>query len=165
MTRILRAVFSAIVVIVAGLSVVGDDSRAQTVSNSTYAAVPPFVGGTTSLPNVLFMLDNSGSMDDRACKDPTPCGVLADGTPATTNDFTPTTKYSGYFDSLGCYDYITLNGNNRFEKQSTTTKATLNATCGTAYWDGNLLNWISFRRFDAAKLAMIGGDCVVARAA
>jgi type IV pilus assembly protein PilY1 len=152
--------FSSAVVIVVGLSVVGDNTRAQTVTNSTYAAVPPFVGGTNSIPNVLFLLDNSGSMDDRACKDPSPCGVLADGTPATTNDFTPTTKYSGYFNQLKCYDYDGTN--RRFTEAST--KAALIDTCGGSRWDGNLLNWISFRRFDAAKLAMIGGDCVVARA-
>jgi type IV pilus assembly protein PilY1 len=165
MTRTIRAIFSVMVVIVASLSVVGDDSRAQTVTNATYAAVPPFVGGTNSTPNVLFLLDNSGSMDDRACRNVAGnvCGVLANGDLATTNDFTPTTKYSGYFDSLGCYDYEVSGTTERFHKASA--KATLNATCGTTYWDGNLLNWISFRRFDAAKLAMIGGDCVVARAA
>ena len=64
---------------------------------------------------------------------------------------------------MGCYEYETVGTTERFHKVSA--KATLAATCGTDYWDGNLLNWISFRRFDAAKLAMIGGDCVVARAA
>ncbi|MBH0197102.1 MAG: hypothetical protein HP494_16305, partial [Nitrospira sp.] len=76
--------------------------------------------------------------------------------------FTNTTNYSGYFEPLRCYTYD--NGaDKRFEPA--TAKASLNTACSNTEWDGNFLNWATFRRFDALKKSMIGGDCFVARAA
>jgi type IV pilus assembly protein PilY1 len=47
----------------------------------------------------------------------------------------------------------------RFESGSTNTvKTALNTACGTFEWDGNFLNWASFRRFDAVKKAISGGN-------
>jgi type IV pilus assembly protein PilY1 len=125
-----------------------------------YYAVPPFVTDQV-VPNILLLLDNSGSMADRAC-DPTWCGVLAGGgtTPVNRN-FVETTTYSGFFDPMSCYTYDATN--TRFDYSST--KATLSANCGGSEWDGNFINWAGFRRFDALKKAMSGGDCVVTRAA
>src|SRR5688572_7242127 len=136
----------------------GGAVQAQTMDQ--YYAVPPFVNDQVA-PNIILLLDNSGSMDARAC-DPTWCGVLAGGgtTPVNQN-FVATTSYSGYFNSLSCYTYDA--GNTRFDIAAT--KATLNATCSGTQWDGNFLNWAGFRRFDALKKAMSGGDCAVTRAA
>ena len=75
--------------------------------------------------------------------------------------FTNTTSYSGYFDPLTCYTYDTTD--TRFV--SSTVKATLATACLTTEWDGNFLNYATFRRFDALKRSMTGGDCFVARAA
>lgn len=133
--------------------------EAQTMDQ--YYSVPPFVAEQVA-PNIILLLDNSGSMADRAC-DPTWCGVLASGgtTPVNQN-FVATTTYGGFFDSLACYVYDTTN--NRFEYA--TTKASVSATCPTnTQWDGNLLNWATFLRIDALKKAMSGGDCAVTRAA
>jgi len=132
--------------------------QAQTMDQ--YYAVPPFVNDQVA-PNVILLLDNSGSMADRAC-DPTWCGVLAGGgtTPVNEN-FVATSSYSGFFNSLACYTYDATN--TRFD--SAAAKATLNATCLGTQWDGNFLNWAGFRRFDALKKAMSGGDCVATRAA
>jgi type IV pilus assembly protein PilY1 len=35
----------------------------------------------------------------------------------------------------------------------------LNSTCGGTEWDGNFVNWATFRRFDAVKKSMSGGNC------
>jgi type IV pilus assembly protein PilY1 len=169
MMRAWKAIVLAGAMAVAGLSLVGDDGRAQSVTNGTYSAVPPFVSAN-SIPNVLLLIDNSGSMSNRGCES-TSCGKRADGTTSTSTAFClvtdatcpgaqPTT-YSGYFNSMQCYDYDATN--TRFEAKST--KASLAEQCPSSRWDGNFLNWATFRRFDAVKKAMIGGDCVTARAA
>jgi len=134
--------------------------QAQTMDQ--YYAVPPFVSDQVA-PNVVLLLDNSGSMADRAC-DPTWCGILAGGgtTPVNEN-FVATSSYSGFFNSLSCYTYDATAGNTRFDFAAT--KATLATTCLGTQWDGNFLNWAGFRRFDALKKAMSGGDCAVTRAA
>ncbi len=132
------------------------------VSNADYSSVPPFVSSVTT-PNILLLLDNSGSMADMAC-DPSNCGVHADGTIApVVQTYVADTKYTGYFDSLICYSYDPSAGDTRFSVSST--KATVATSCAGTEWDGNLLNWATFRRFDALKKAMTGGDCAAARAA
>ena len=132
---------------------------AQTMDQ--YYAVPPFVSDQVS-PNILLILDNSGSMGGKAC-DATWCGVHAGGTLVPVNQsFVATTSYSGFFDPRTCYTYDAAGGNTRFQVSSV--RASLSATCAnTNEWDGNLLNWATFRRFDALKKAMSGGDCVVTR--
>lgn len=129
---------------------------AQTMDQ--YHAVPPFVSEQVA-PNIILLLDNSGSMGGRAC-DPTWCGVHSDGTLTPVNEsFVADSTYSGFFESLACYTYDATN--TRFDRS--VSKATLTATCGPGEWDGNFLNWATFRRFDALKKAMTGGDCVVTR--
>ncbi|HEX9741353.1 MAG TPA: hypothetical protein VGA17_01015, partial [Nitrospiraceae bacterium] len=160
MTRIVSVIGSFLAVIVGSLALVGDDTRAQTVNNSTYAAVPPFVSANT-IPNVLLLIDNSGSMTNRGCEPVSPaCGVLPDGSPSTTDVFGGATRYSGFFNPMACYDYDSTN--TRFVVGGSA-KATVSEACPSSRWDGNLLNWATLRRFDAIKIAMTGGDCVVAR--
>ena len=129
---------------------------AQTMDQ--YYSVPPFVSDQVA-PNILLILDNSGSMGGRAC-DATWCGIHSDGllTPVTQN-FVANSTYSGYFSSLICYTYDATN--TRFVAGAT--KATLTANCAATEWDGNFLNWATFRRFDALKKSMSGGDCAVTR--
>ncbi|MEK7869984.1 MAG: hypothetical protein AAB271_06580, partial [Nitrospirota bacterium] len=124
-----------------------------------YYSVPPFVSEQVA-PNILLILDNSGSMGGRAC-DATWCGIHSGGllTPDTQN-FVADSTYSGYFGSLTCYTYDATNA--RFE--ASTVRGALSAACpNTTEWDGNLLNWATFRRFDALKKSMSGGDCAVTR--
>ncbi len=130
--------------------------QAQVIAD--YQSTPPFVADVVP-PNVLLILDNSGSMGGRAC-DATWCGVHSDGTLTPVNQsFVSTTTYSGYFDTTGCYTYDAANI--RFDLVST--RASVSATCASTEWDGNFLNWATFRRFDALKKSMSGGDCVVTR--
>ncbi|MCI1278293.1 MAG: hypothetical protein LKG23_04825 [Nitrospira sp.] len=148
------------VMLVAGslsASLVGSGDAIAVVSNADYTAVPAFVTNATT-PNIIVVMDNSGSMSNRACES-TSCGMLADGSTSTTTTWTNSTRYSGYFDSLRCYTYNTTD--TRFE--GGTGKATLDAACPNTEWDGNFLNWATLRRFDAVKRAMIGGDCFSAR--
>ncbi len=104
-----------------------------------YTANPPF---TTSAvpPNILLLLDNSGSMNNMAY----------------TAAFNPSTTYSGLYDSTQCYQY----SSNVFQPNpSPSTKP-----CSGSYpWDGNLLNYVSMREVDIVKWVMVGGACSVAR--
>jgi type IV pilus assembly protein PilY1 len=129
--------------------------QAQTMDQ--YYAVPPFVSDQVA-PNIVLLLDNSGSMSGLGCdrNDDGDCIDVADLL------FTNTTNWSGYFDPLLCYTYDS-GADARFEPA--TAKATLATACSATEWDGNFLNWATFRRFDALKKSMIGGDCFVARAA
>ena len=143
------------------IAILTDPSPSPAQTMDQYAAAPPFVSDQVA-PNIILLLDNSGSMAERAC-DVTWCGVLSGGgtTPVNQN-FVATTTYGGFFDSLSCYTYDATN--TRFEFAAA--KATVNAGCpATTQWDGNLLNWATFLRMDALKKAMSGGDCVVTRAA
>ncbi len=131
---------------------------------SDYTASPPFITSVTT-PNILFIMDNSGSMTNRACESSS-CGKLPDGSTATTTVFTATTTYSGYFDPTKCYDYDS--SDKRFG-ENVTTKASApspsdQCLTGTTLWDGNFLNWATFRRFDAVQKALVGGNCNATRA-
>ncbi len=131
--------------------------QAQTMDQ--YYAVPPFVSDQVA-PNIILLLDNSGSMSNLACD----FSIPADGdcSDAADKNFDNTVSFSGYFDPLRCYTYD--NGSDkRFEPA--TVKAGLATRCSDTEWDGNFLNYATFRRFDALKKSMIGGDCFVARAA
>lgn len=156
-----RRTFASLIILAGGLSagLFSSGDAAAVVSNADYTAVPPFVSSTTT-PNIIILMDNSGSMSNRACES-TSCGTLADGSTSTSTTWTNTTRYSGYFDSLSCYTYNTTD--KRFE--SATAKAYVYTACSTTEWDGNFLNWATLRRFDAVKRAMIGGDCFSTRAA
>lgn len=131
--------------------------QAQTMDQ--YFAVPPFVSDQVA-PNIVLLLDNSGSMSGLTCDLSSP----ADGDCRDTGDrpFNNTFNFTGYFDSLLCYTYD-AGADARFEPAAV--KATLATLCSDTQWDGNFLNFATFRRFDALKKAMIGGDCFVARAA
>ena len=129
--------------------------QAQTMDQ--YYAVPPFVSDQVA-PNILLLLDNSGSMSNLACDRNDDGDCVSVGTDLT---FTNTTSYAGYFDPLTCYTYNTTD--TRFV--SGTAKALLATACLNTEFDGNFLNFATFRRFDALKKSMTGGDCFVVRAA
>jgi type IV pilus assembly protein PilY1 len=151
-TALRGAVMLALASCLAGPAVL----QAQTMDQ--YYSVPPFVADQVA-PNIILVLDNSGSMSGLACDRSVP----ADGDCRDAGDrpFDNTFRFAGYFDPLTCYTYDT--GETRFEPA--TTKAALSTACSDTEWDGNFLNFSTFRRFDALKKSMIGGDCFVARAA
>ncbi len=122
--------------IVAGLLLWPGMVGAQSLAD--YTTSPPFLN-TTATPNVLLLFDNSGSMNSKAYDEP----------------FDPTKVYYGAFNPYECYTYAT----NRFQPDPAANPTTL-GTCGSSYpWNGNLLNYVSMRRVDIAKVVLTGGKC------
>lgn len=115
------------------------EGHAQSLSD--YTAYPPFTATTAVPPNILLLLDNSGSMNTKAYQ----------------TAFDPTRVYYGLFDPLECYTY----GSNKFQPDSAA-NPDAPGTCGVLYpWSGNLLNYVSMRRIDISKWVMMGGICSV----
>ena len=109
---------------------------------STYCTQPPFLGSTTQ-PNVMIILDNSGSMN-----------CLAYQSSYNPSQFV-TGAYYGYFDPASNYKYTTTAGTpNRWIP---TTDALTTGTTANPIASGNLLNWITMSRQDVAKKILIGG--------
>ncbi len=116
-------------------------SATQAQSIADYTANHPFIS-TNIPPNILLLLDNSGSMN------------LA----AYPYAFDPTKRYNGLFDPQNCYQYDSVA--RTFRPNPTSAPY----PCPASYpWDGGLLNYVSHRRIDMAHYAMTGGHCLVAR--
>ena len=160
--------------VLTGLTLAGPQPPVWSANLSTdYTGVPPYISNTAT-PNVLMLMDNSLSMQERANCDPLNCVPNADGSSVYTPDaaaFKYNSRYSGYFDSTRCYTYRngtwnndTTDLNNRFgDVGAKTPSGVVTGLCLDDQWDGNLLNWIIFRRIDALKNAMIGGECAASR--
>jgi type IV pilus assembly protein PilY1 len=105
-----------------------------------YTAFPPF-SSVAVPPNILLILDNSGSMNSAAYQE----------------TFDPAKLYAGLFDSLECYAY----GSNKFQPSPDANPASP-AICPASHpWSGNLLNYAAMRRIDLVKWVMMGGTCSV----
>lgn len=102
-----------------------------------YCSPPPFMGASQQ-PNILVVLDSSGSMNMQAY-----AGVY------DPSQF-PGGKYYGYFDSTRNY---------RFEggRWAVTGDDLSTATLDNPIASGDLLNWATMRRVDVAKKLLIGG--------
>jgi len=108
-------------------------------SMSSYCSTPPFIGRTIS-PNVMIILDNSGSMYNFAYD--------YNGSQISTG-FDPEKTYYGYFDSNYWYKYES-------EKfVPTALKSSRNKYSNE--WDGNFLNWLTMRRVDIVRKVLVGG--------
>ena len=103
-----------------------------------YCATPPFMTQAVP-PNVLIILDNSGSMYEFAYKTP------GTGNSPSNPDqsFNPSIRYYGYFDPTKKYAYSN-SGNYFYESAS-------------GDWDGNFLNWLTMRRVDVVRKVLVGG--------
>lgn len=151
MNRRTIAMRASLLITLFGMLAATNYSHAQ--SNADYTAQPQFVSNVVT-PNILIIMDNSGSMSNRACEAAS-CGILSDGSTSTVTTFVATTRYNGFADPLRCYVWDATD--NRFENGAA--KAALNTPCPATEYDGNFINWATFRRFDAVKKAMIGGNC------
>nr|HID58621.1 hypothetical protein [Desulfobacterales bacterium] len=138
-------------------------------SASSNCSVPPFVA-TGVKPNVIIMLDNSGSMKVPMYNDTDFGGWRCNN--GTHDDFDPSQTYYGIFDSNKKYRYDSAipvdpdpwqSGDPYKISVDTTMKGAFvednSCTCGSGKncWDGNFLNWLVTRRIDAARKALVGG--------
>ena len=98
-------------------------------------AYPPFLTLTVT-PNVLIILDNSGSMNWQAYY----------------GNYDPNKRYYGYADPDKHYRYQS----NVFEVTTT-----WSGTADPAHkrYSGNFLNWMAMRRVDIARKVLVGGKC------
>lgn len=143
----------------------------EAVTNADYTALPPFLS-TSIPPNVMIVLDNSGSMDWQAYPGSYDTSQFASG------------MYYGYFDATKYYQYT---NNGRWEEATgtkmcsitTATSCTQDSDCpggetcisrpipatgpqgaattASPIANGSLLNWATSRRVDVAKKLLIGG--------
>ncbi|MDH5525313.1 MAG: hypothetical protein OEY01_15160 [Desulfobulbaceae bacterium] len=144
-------------------------------------AEPPFLSYGVD-PNVLLMIDNSGSMYDLAYIQTTPLVGTTEPPQCYDESYDTTggTSYAGYFDNDTWYAYNSTDG--RFEEPSA---ATLTSLCGAEYYavdtstnkylcldvntgttpttvvgfaaKGNFLNWATASKFDIQKKILTGG--------
>lgn len=116
----------------------GPGAMAQSVSD--YTSVPAFISNAVP-PNILMIMDNSGSMNESAYHQ---FGEVYD----------PAKTYNGYFDPTKCYNYTSSKFN------AGANRAPANPRCSSPDpWDGNFLNYIAITRFEIVKWVMIGGKC------
>jgi type IV pilus assembly protein PilY1 len=101
-----------------------------TYIDTTYCCFPPFMWKTPT-PNILLILDNSGSMADRGYT----ATSITQGTPDDT------VRYYGYFNPDSNYRWQT----NCFVSDP------------TGPYPGHILNWATMSRGDIAKRVLIGG--------
>ncbi len=147
---------------------------AHAASMSDYCATPPFIG-TSVTPNMLMLLDNSGSMEDlnyvdkgSATRPPMYCYD-------NTYRSAPTATYTGYFDTGTYYDYSFASGiftaTASFPSGACAAPSTLaqidnvllvcydktKKTVSRFLALGNYLNWLTMSKFDVQKQILTGG--------
>ncbi len=108
-----------------------------------YCQIPPYVTSASSTlkPNVLLIVDNSGSMYEFAYK------TAGAGSSSYDTGYNPATSYYGYFDSSKMYKY----SSSYFELDTAATPDR------TSFWSGNFLNWLTMRRIDVIRKVLVGG--------
>jgi type IV pilus assembly protein PilY1 len=120
-----------------------------------FLGVPPFMTQATGKPSVILAFDISGSMLNAAYESKA-LRALATGFDALHGDKNHSGAidvqgegYYGYFDPLLQYRYDVSLG--VFLADRTLSQGDELA------WDGGFLNWLTMRRIDVARKAMIGG--------
>ncbi len=128
---------------------------ALAMQNADYCQVPSYVVQNVQ-PNILILLDNSGSMWNYAYTDSS--NDCAGGADKPCIGFDPTQTYYGYFDPNAWYQY----SSNEFNVANTTTPtigSSITNPDSANDWNGNFLNWLTMRRMDIVKQALTGGLC------
>jgi len=154
------------------LSVVllGPTANSFAATAGQYSAIPPFLR-TEVPPNVMFMLDNSGSMKNTVY-------YTGNWRTTVTTNFNPVRSggYYGIFEAEKNYEYDDTipihphaydgSANAPYNVTVDTSDPSLKgafieSSCtpggGANCWNGSFLNWITTRRIDAARKVMIGG--------
>lgn len=109
--------------------------------------IPPFLARDEK-PSIIIILDNSGSMMQRAYE-----VRNADNTyNAVRSAFNSSREYYGYFDSRTYYSYNST--------PSTFTDEYFYPNNSSGDWNGNWLNWATMHRVDVARKVLGGGEYV-----
>ncbi|MEP6889632.1 MAG: hypothetical protein ABI955_02920, partial [Nitrospirota bacterium] len=128
------------------LSLFCGPNKAHAQAMADYTSTPPFIADAVP-PNVLLLMDNSGSMDSAAYHE-------------SGEAYVPTKVggYTGYFAADKCYSY----GSNKFTPGPTATSSgtppVMTCSSGTP-WLGSFLNYLAMTRLESAKWVMMGGKC------
>ncbi len=144
--RLLYLITAMVFILSSGGLAFSDDSP----SISQYTAYPPF-GGRLIKPNVLLNLDTSQSLYyfayDYNYNTRTITGGKND-VPASVGFDPAGTQYYGYFNPDKWYKYLSGEFQPVGDKSDGRPAST---------WDGNFLNWLTMRRADIVRKALIGG--------
>lgn len=116
-------------------------------SISDYTAYPPFMPQVVQ-PNVLILFDNSADMHEFAYKTP------GTGSLNTNPDmsYNPSSDYYGYFDNKSMYRYDNKGGYFEIDNSKRLNRM--------SFWSGNFLNWLTMRKIDIVRKALIGGKTI-----
>lgn len=114
--------------------------EAQAQAMADYTSIPPFIADAVP-PNVLLLMDNSGSMNSSAYHN-------------ANEAYDSTKSYNGYFSPTKCYSYAS----NKFTPGAD--KAASGNPCSAgAPWLGSFLNYLMMTRLEITKWVMMGGKC------
>jgi len=117
----------------------------------TYCQTPPFITTNSRVkPNVLLIVDNSGSMEEFAYKAP------GKGRSTFDDSYNSTSEYYGYFSPNHMYKYTSTSGG-FFEIDTTVGIDKNKFDPVTNSFSGNMLNWMSMRRVDVVRKVLVGG--------
>lgn len=126
---------------------IGLNKKNQIASADNFTAYP-VLNANAVAPLVMMVMSRDEQLFIKAYTDYT--DLDGDGLiDATYND---KFAYSGYFDSLLCYDYA----GGQFKAKSNAGGANNHACDGTT-WSGNFLNWIAMSRLDVVRFVLYGG--------
>lgn len=144
------------------LTIVPPAQSATAPTMDKYTSYPVFVNKMVS-PDILFVLDISEAMLPAAYGSyPKSTGgsissnVNGAGLLVTdnTDTFVVTKEYFGMFNPLRCYTA----GNNSFQPAGNMKASSTSPCPSNTNWDGNFLNWLTMRKIDLAKKALVGGN-------
>lgn len=163
------ALLALIFIVIIPHKAVKSSLTCPTPSMTDYTAYPPFITSTSVQPNIMIVMDNSGSMFNLAYPDGWSSTITNNCSTTNCTDFTvggtwvyPTNKYYGYFNPDYWYTY----SSNKFRPQAPKTGSGLTGARAKAAseWDGNFLNWLTMRRVDALRKVLTGGKATGAGA-
>jgi type IV pilus assembly protein PilY1 len=138
-------------------------ATAMAGASSSYCQLPAFMGGVTpTLPNVLLIFDNSGSMAEYPYRSSQTYTCLAQSAGKGFYDLESCSNFWGYFDKST--KYTKTNGVWVPSNTGGTTVATdfsrkLGSTCSATPSDvsGNELNYCFMQKVDVVRKILVGG--------
>ncbi len=139
-------------------------------ANSDFNAEPPFMSVSVK-PNILLILDSSGSMNEFAYQEISGCRAYSSSCLCDVqawSGYREATEYYGIFDPDLCYNYNNTNhyfyADGAVDDDESTLDVIERAASVPGQWSdgrscfsGNWLNWWTTRRSDVAKKVLTGG--------